>query len=152
MYCQFEMRKGWLHCIHGCGQPPIRELVHINAARWPKRRCAKPSPPIDIEPAAERLGVTLDHAKHYAAALARWTAKGFPVRTQEQVVACLAVCQGGRDTAKCGEFTGGRCKQCGCRVSASSIALVNKAKMATEDCKLRKWPKLETPSVALEGQ
>ena len=82
---------------------------------------------------AERLGVTWVNARHYMRALARWTAAGFPVREQAEVerIEC-EICR------PCEKYVNGRCKQCGCRVNRA-VALVNKIKMATENCPLKKW-------------
>lgn len=103
--------------------------------------CQRPraaAKPIDLKPAAERLGLTLGDLRHYAVALARWTRAGCPERTQEQVEARVAICR------SCDQFVvtngdGGRCRKCRCRVSSNGISLVNKARMATEDCPLGKW-------------
>ena len=101
----------------------------------PERSHPEPTNLEELKPAAERLGIKLEHVGHYATALARWTAAGFPTRTQAEVDACLAVCQ------TCEHYTdSGRCRTCGCGVNKSKIAVLNKAKMATEQCSEGKWP------------
>ena len=88
----------------------------------------------DLQPAAEKLDVSLTDVSHYAQALARWTAAGFPARDQAEVERIeLELCK------TCEKYTDGRCKKCGCRVTASSLAVVNKIKMATEHCPMEKW-------------
>ncbi|MBE3063897.1 MAG: hypothetical protein IMZ69_02625 [Spirochaetes bacterium] len=121
----------------------------------PKTNCGpqeSQQAPIDpeiVKPAAEKLGIGWDDVVHYAAALARWTAAGFPVRTQDDVRACLRVCivcdrflPNNPECTKeaCKIAAGGRCKDCACNVTQSRFAVTNKAKMATEDCPLGKWP------------
>jgi hypothetical protein len=74
----------------------------------------------------------------YKEAVLRWHKAGRPTRTQEEVKAILDNhCKAGPcewyDPEK------GRCKGCGCVVSASSIAIFNKIKMATERCPKGKW-------------
>jgi len=83
---------------------------------------------------AEKLGVSTADVAHYANALARWTAAGFPVREQAEVERIE------RDLCRpCEKYVDGRCKQCRCRVTTSNLAVANKIKMATEDCPLGKW-------------
>lgn len=45
-----------------------------------------------IKPAAEKLGVSLSDVGHYAQALARWTADGYPELTPEEAAARDLVC------------------------------------------------------------
>jgi len=112
-------------CIH-CGWKKPERIVG-----WPRRNCSK-SP--DLAPGAERLGVSLSDVTHYAQAVATWTAAGFPVREQAEVERIEAdLCR------PCEKYIDGRCKQCGCQVTASSIPLLNKIKMATESCPQGKW-------------
>jgi len=88
----------------------------------------------DLAPAAERLGVTMTDVSHYAQAVAKWTAAGFPVRDQAEVERIeLELCQ------PCEKYVAGRCKSCGCRVNQSSLAVANKIKMATEHCPQNHW-------------
>ena len=122
--------------------PDKRRLLPVKARRncpgHPVTRPERIHPePVNLENlahAAERLGIKPEHVSHYATALARWTAAGFPTRTQAEVDACLAVCQ------TCEHYTGGRCRKCGCCVNKSKMAVLNKAKMATEACPEGKWP------------
>ena len=98
---------------------------------FPRRNCRLQP---DLAPAAEKLGVTLADARHYGAALLRWSAAGFPTRSQAEIDAIMAVCRA------CDRYTGDRCRECGCRVATWGLAIGNKAAMATEACPLRKWP------------
>jgi hypothetical protein len=86
----------------------------------------------DLRPAADKLGITLADGLHYARALARWTAAGFPERSQANVERILPICQA------CNWYAAGRCTKCRCRVN-SGPAAINKIRMATEDCPLGKW-------------
>ncbi len=84
--------------------------------------------------AAERLSVTLDDVKHYAQAVARWAAAGFPTRSPEEVTRIYEEC-----CEPCDSNVDGKCKECGCNVSESRFVLRNKIKMKTETCPLGKW-------------
>ena len=112
--------------------------------QYPKRPTTPPLPPEMPEEkesresaakeGAEKLGVSWADARHYAMALARWAKAGFPVREQAEVERIeREICR------PCEKYVDGRCKQCGCRVTASSLAVANKIKMATENCPLGKW-------------
>jgi len=81
---------------------------------------------------ADSLGITWDDAKHYAAALAKWTRAGFPKRSQEEVERIELICRA------CEHYIGGRCNLCGCRVNLGP-AITNKIRMATENCQKDKW-------------
>jgi len=85
--------------------------------------------------ASEKLGVGLEEVGHYAAALVRWAAAGFPVRSQAEVEQILH----DHCNASCEAFADGRCSECGCRVNASRLAVANKIKMATEKCPKGRW-------------
>ena len=96
----------------------------------PLRDC--PASPT-LQPAADELGVSLADAAHYTAALARWTAAGWPTRTEAEVARIFLICQ------VCEALRGDRCGECRCRVAVSGMAVANKIKMATEKCALGKW-------------
>jgi len=90
--------------------------------------------PEDLQPATEKLGIEPKHVKHYAQALAKWAAAGFPTRTEGEVKACLAMCKA------CEHYmSNGRCRRCGCCINKSKVAVLNKAKMKTEQCPVSKW-------------
>lgn len=92
------------------------------------------------EAGAERLGVNWDDARNYAKALARWTAAGFPTRTEEEVQRILH-----ERCEPCESYVEGRCKICRCQVNLGP-AITNKIRMATEDCPKHKWgPMMKDP-------
>ena len=74
---------------------------------------------------------------HYATALRKWRAAGYPTRTDAEVAACLAKCE---EPCPKWDAVKTRCKVCGCNVNASGFAVANKARMATEVCPLGRWP------------
>ncbi len=84
--------------------------------------------------AAEKLGVSLDDVKHYAGAVWRWAKAGYPKRTTEEIELIYET-----HCKPCGDNINGRCKHCGCSVSKSKFTLLNKIKMGTESCPLKKW-------------
>lgn len=75
-------------------------------------------------------------AWNYFTALAKWTAAGKPVRTQERIDEIYAICSG------CPLFKGGICTHiaCGCEISRKK-ATDHKLAWATESCPLvpPKW-------------
>lgn len=86
---------------------------------------------------AEKLGVSVKDAIHYARALVTWASKGFPMRTDEEVDRIYnTVC------VPCENNVGNRCKKCGCRLSKNGLALTNKIRMGTEQCPENRWPPL----------
>ncbi len=141
---QLDNGKWW---CEDCDENKLR-LLPIKA----KRNCrkgGKPSRPTmsheELESAAEKLSINLEHIQHYAQALVKWRAAGYQTRTQAEVMACLRACKGGcgggNCAKRCTNYTkNGKCRKCGCGVNASQIAVFNKAKMATEDCPEGKWP------------
>lgn len=113
-----------LHARHN-GEPILSDK--------PPRRKDCPNSP-DIIEAAGRLGITGDDIKHFAHALARYAAAGFPTRSQAEVIEIEAT-----HCRPCEKYVDGRCKQCGCRVSKSRWVVANKIKLKTEICPLGKW-------------
>ena len=106
----------------------------------------------DFKEGTSALGLSVGLVNRWKDAVIKWNRAGRPVRTDEEVASCLAVCvandvktEGGR---KCytTSWIGGRCKQCGCRVNEGSIPVANKIRMATEDCPLGLWPKRKDTS------
>ena len=84
--------------------------------------------------AGERLGITPAHVIRYARALLRWTAAGFPVRTDAEVAAIWS-----EHCEPCDQLIGDRCKKCGCRNAAKGWAVTTKGRMETEHCPEGKW-------------
>lgn len=130
-----------------CSNPECGWIYRRKSEKPPRRNCLKAP---DITEAAEKLSITGADIKHLAQALARWMVAGCPTRSNTEVERCLRICVNCPtdnyvpDNPKCtGEAcrmkTGGRCKLCGCGVSKSRIAVINKIRMATEDCPKRHW-------------
>jgi glycosyltransferase involved in cell wall biosynthesis len=71
----------------------------------------------------------------YASAVARWLRAGRPTRSDSETDRLFAICQ------QCERYDAerGACKLCGCRVSSSKWPLLNKIRMATENCPIDKW-------------
>lgn len=74
-------------------------------------------------------------AARYSKAVARWIAAGRPTRSQDEIDALLAICQG------CEHFNAdaSACRRCGCNLNNQRSGLTNKLAMATEHCPLGKW-------------
>jgi len=137
------------------------EWTHPEICEWPHRNCpkspdlvsaaaalgltveeyqqvAQPGNPeqslTEVKAGSDKLGVTWRDALHYAAAVVKWTKAGCSTREQTEVERIE------RDLCRpCAHYREGRCDKCGCQVTASSIALVNKIKMGTESCPKGKW-------------
>lgn len=67
----------------------------------------------------------------YSLAVLRWAMEGCPERDSDEVERILAICRA------CADYSDGRCNQCGCHLSADGFTVMNKARMATEECS--KW-------------
>jgi hypothetical protein len=120
-----------------CYRPAGPSRLHTpeeSAARQRARDARKEHEVQELVGAAEKLGISLSDIGHYAAALARWTAAGFPTRSDEETAAIYE-----QHCRPCPQNVDDRCRKCGCCVSPSKMALRNKIKMATEHCALRKW-------------
>lgn len=65
--------------------------------------------------------------------IGKWLSAGRPRRTDEEVESLLAICQG------CDKLVDNRCAVCGCRVTKSKVAIVNKLRMATTACPRGRW-------------
>jgi len=83
----------------------------------------------------------------YAAAMWRWKREGSPVRSDQETAAIFheqcKPCQYFKP-----EGEGGSCEQCGCRLSPSGGAMVNRIRMATESCPLPEPKWQATPAKA----
>ena len=141
MNCQFVAltRPGYFYCVE------CKKFFRFPGPGEPQRECEgrircvaqDPEAEARARQGAERLGVTWEDAAHYAQALARWTAAGWPERSDEEVKRIFETrCR------PCDAYVGnddcGRCRECRCRVNLGP-ALVNKIKMATEECPRRLW-------------
>lgn len=140
MDCEYRQYKNKWKCSR------CNHVVAVRGPKPPHRKCRRGSRHIcrseDLEKLAEATGdhTLLERGGRWAKAVAKWTAAGWPVRADEEVAACHAVCQ------ICEKYDHSKqtCKVCGCKVTAKGMAIRNKAKMATEDCVRGKWPKLIT--------
>lgn len=72
---------------------------------------------------------------NYKDALIRWQKAGKPTRSEEEVNKILETCK----TCDWYDEDKKRCRGCGCKVTTSSFAILNKAKMATEHCPKGEW-------------
>jgi len=88
------------------------------------------------EPEAPATPGLLHRAYSYAEAVARWTAAGQPVRPDKEVERIF-----NSQCKTCKWFDPERqiCRGCGCRVAETGMAVVNKIKMATENCPRELW-------------
>jgi glycosyltransferase involved in cell wall biosynthesis len=104
-----------LTCIY-CGYKARRPKTH--------RKCG-----------VEHPATAREMLKGYAAALAKWLGAGRPTRTDAETDRLFEICEG------CPRYDADRsaCSLCGCKVSRGGWAVVNKIRMATEDCPLGKW-------------
>ncbi len=133
LQCEFErIDDEHIHCKRkGCGRIVKTNRLDLQA------RCLsteKPSVSGDRKYKTEPLGIVAKGV-NYAKAIVRWKMAGSPVRSDEEVVRIFEdLCW------KCEHFTtNSTCPLCGCRVSKSTNALLNKIRMATESCPLKKW-------------
>lgn len=110
--CEFDCDLRCIHCGYVARKPNTR------------RNCSVDHPP------------SLTHQlRGYAASLSRWIAAGRPVRPDGDVADLLTICQANQ----CGQYRDGQCLACGCRVNSSGWAIVNKLRMATENCPKGLW-------------
>lgn len=72
----------------------------------------------------------------YKEALLKWNRAGRPVRSAEEVESILT-----NHCSQCDWYDAEakRCKGCGCKVTTSSVAILNKLKMKTEECPKGLW-------------
>lgn len=126
------------------GKPPsYYHYVCGRAARpitRPTHALPNPKEQKELAEGAEALGLRLQDVLHWSKAILKWNNSGRPVRTQEEVDRIVTICQ----SNQCGKYLsewGGRCRKCGCRIHQGTIALTNKAKMATEHCPLNEKDK-----------
>ena len=86
---------------------------------------------------ASSTATVREKVTRYAMAVARWLAAGSPRRSDDEVAELLAICQ----ACPTSRYDAAResCKRCGCKVNANGWGLVNKLRMATEDCPDGHW-------------
>lgn len=114
------------------GYPSWQKLVDTNPSyrkAWEEGRF----PPTGTPKIPKGPGIATKVA-NYVGAIGRWVKAGRPERTKEEVERIFdTICK------PCQFFLEGSCRTCGCRVARSGAALLNKIKMATEDCPKKKW-------------
>ena len=119
-----------------CRKPPRRNCP---AKRTPEQIAEQEKQQAQLESdaieAGKKLGWTAEDAKHWSVALAKWTAAGFPTRTDEEVEYIVWICEA-CDDYKADEQ---RCRICRCGVSTKGMAIFNKARLGTEHCDKAKW-------------
>jgi hypothetical protein len=81
-------------------------------------------------------GTATQQIVRYAGSLARWFRKGRPVRSETEIIDIFE-----QKCRPCDDYNALTlsCRHCGCRVSTSVIAPLNKIAMQTEHCPLEKW-------------
>ncbi len=131
--CPLALDPSGLWYCPACGWTWPERRRDRQPAKPPRRNC--PAATVEsVAPAAERLGIRTEHIVRYAAALARWMTAGCPTREGPEVLRIFEThCQ------PCQHRREDRCGKCGCRVARNGMALLNKIKMATENCPLKIW-------------
>jgi hypothetical protein len=73
---------------------------------------------------------------NYAEAVAEWTAAGCPTRTAEDTETIFRIfCR----PCFFHDKTKHACRECGCRITPTGTAIVNKIRMATQHCPIGRW-------------
>lgn len=101
-------------------------IVDINEEDTPDGKGVKDYPPMSLQ------------LWMYKEALLRWQKAGRPTRTDEEVDKIL---EDHCNEKKCDWYDPEkkRCRGCGCKVTDSGFAVVNKIRMATEHCPKERW-------------
>jgi len=112
---------------------PEEKAQHQAAMAEQKKQAAAEAE--QLKPEGEKLGWSFEMVRRYAVALKRWMAAGRPTRTDEEVAAIEAICK------TCGKYEPieGRCSVCGCKILTPGIAILSKARLATENCPKGLW-------------
>jgi hypothetical protein len=142
--CRFCGDEVPAHVHRNCRAAMLRSTVKERMARTAKLARTRPERDAAIreanrerrqivDEATRRLGL-IEKTKHYAAALWRWGKAGFPVRSDEEIAALVAICQG------CQFQREETCTICGCCVSQAMPAIKSKVKMSSEVCPKGRWP------------
>jgi hypothetical protein len=94
-----------------------------------------PPPPLPSEQPPKPPGL-VRRAISYTEALARWTTAGRPERSDKEVERIFY-----QHCKPCNWFEPERqiCRGCGCHVAENGAAVLNKIKMATENCPRELW-------------
>lgn len=95
----------------------------------------KPAEPPPYVPRTSQVS-SLGKGWSYTKAVTRWTAAGFPVRSQEEIDRIFTICEA------CPHYVNDKrphCRLCGCSLSKAPEGLKNKIAMATESCPDKRW-------------
>jgi len=153
--CPVRVEKHVRPCYGGRGQslpdkPPkahvtAEEMINVTDAEFAEMIRDAGMDPKDLERSIEPVGSGQPPPNYpplsmqvwaYKEALIRWAKAGRPTRSQEEVEHLLNThCK----TCDWFDPEQSRCKGCGCKVSESAIAVINKLKMATESCPKEKF-------------
>lgn len=123
----------------GLPEPEPDPSEPIPLSRPPRPRLHKTTPPpVSVAPAdppPEPPGI-VKRAASYAEAVAQWIAFGRPVRSDKDVERIFH-----QHCKTCNWFDPDKqvCRGCGCRVADNGYAVLNKIKMATENCPRELW-------------
>lgn len=129
-----------LRCIEASSEHKGEEVNADICAACPVRKFRKERPckkkhKQETSPPPEYPAVSAQ-AWLYKEALSRWVKAGRPTRTQAEVDSIIE-----NHCTQCDWYDKEkkRCRGCGCKVTNSSIAIVNKVKMGTESCPKGLW-------------
>jgi hypothetical protein len=149
--CRWKRNGPLLHCENECGQPDVREIIHSDPERWPKRVCrspkaggepAKPAASAEqIKEAYDRLALPLDQQRGTIRHVLDWIKAGMPERSADEQVACEAACKGcDEHHVEANETFPEQCLF-GCKklTRDNKPPLVALRKMATFECSAKLW-------------
>jgi len=143
-----SQRPDLIECLEDMRKYPYRQEMVSPDALVLRQGIKWPDLPEDSDRGGRKTGGkpcgTCRKLRNYAKALARWSAAGLPIRSDEQVEELYSICSG------CEEFEDDTCTVCGCPVKRQDkmtgrkkvrrlSALRNKLRMATERCPRGKW-------------
>jgi hypothetical protein len=119
------------------GLKAIEERLHLTALKGPEDLCTRlPASWEKMLACLRPLAEISMQAVYFTEALGRHVAGGMKMVGEEVYRQRLAVCAG------CDFFRDNHCVQCGCRMAGDVIA---KARWASEECPLGKWPVSREP-------
>ena len=114
MICQFQRTETGIYCPH------CKRGLDGTWEKLPQRQCTTTS--------------FVGRVKSYTEAVYDWNKAGRPTRSDEDVKRIYE-----EKCKPCERFFKGTCSECGCKVNKSGVPLINKIKMGTESCPLKKW-------------
>ncbi len=148
LYQQFMNRRGEqgdLQVIAHCSAQKGRVVSHAECLKCQQateevggllsKRAVEEASPLPEKDSPE-YPAAVKQLKNYYLAVERWVRAGRPVRSNKEVKAIHTdFC------VKCDwhDPKQHRCKGCGCKVRPNGIAVLNKIKMATENCPQKLW-------------